>query len=217
MNKVIPVLLFLLVCSACSSVKLMDSWKSENFQSSENQKILVAAKSPELAVRKSYETAIANQLKSQGITAVAIHQLFPDFKDKETPTEDEVITILNTFKAEGITSILVTSLKETITTKNDNTPQRAVIPTEYRNKSFFSFNSGDNVYDLPKLAPLGGGEVPKVVLTSTTYILEAITYDITQEKDNQLVHVSLVEVTDPNSGKKILNQFSKIVSNQFKK
>ncbi len=216
MNKIVKALIIVWVCSACSSVKLLDSWKSQSFKSFAGQKILVAAKSPDLEVRKSYEIAIVNQLRKQGIKAIEIHKTFPSFEEKENPTDEEVSKIVKQFKEKGITAILITSLKSTIKTKSDNAPQLVDIPNQYQNKYLFSFNNSDDVHALPKLSALGTNDTPRVELTSTTYVLEAITYDLTQEKDKQLVNVCLVDVTDPDSGKKILERFSKIVSDQFK-
>ncbi len=216
MNKIALGLLILVLFSSCSSVKLMDSWKSADFQAVKSSKILIAAKSPDLEVRKSYEIAIANQLKNQGIDAVEMHKIFPDFEEKENPTEEEVAEIIKQFDAEGITSVLVTSLKNTIKTTNEDTPQRIDIPTAYQNRYFFSFNNSDDVHALPKLPSLESDDVPKVELTSTTYVLEAVTYDLTQEKKKQLMNVCLVDITDPSSAKKVLQKFSKIVASQFK-
>ncbi|KAA1244447.1 hypothetical protein [Aquimarina sp. RZ0] len=217
MKRFLLVILLCIITWSCSSVKLIDSWESKDFQAVKSKKILIAAKSPDVEVRKSYEVSIANQLRNQGINAIEIHKTFPDFEEKEDPTEEEIAEITKQFKNDGITAILVTSLKNTINTRNDNTPKRVDIPAEYQKRYFFSFNAGDDIHMLPKLSALEGGDVPKVELTSTTYVLEAITYDLSQKKDKQLVNVCLVDVTDPNSGKKILNKFSKIVSDQFKK
>ncbi|MBQ4802136.1 hypothetical protein J8L88_04655 [Aquimarina sp. MMG015] len=214
MKKRLLLVLILPFFLGCSSIKLIDSWKSKDFQFLKAKKILIAAKSPNLEIRKSYETAIADQLKDHNIDAVMMHKIFPDFEEKERTAPKETDQIIKLFVDKGIGGVLVTSLKNTIETKKSDTPQRANIPEEYEGKSFLAFNNEDDINNtLPKLsAPENGGTLP----TSKTYILEAVTYDLTLEKDRQLVSVSVIDITDPKSASKVLDNFSKIVSNQFK-
>ncbi len=191
-------LLFILL--SCSSTKLMDSWKAKSFDSLVNSKILVVSKSPESEVRKSYEIAIASKLRAQKINAIESHIQFPSLK--EANTSEEVAEVVKMFKGAGISGIILTSLKQTIETQNGNMATQTGIPSSYANKASFGPNSASS-------------NVP-VVSTSKTYVLEALTYDLTLEKDKQLVNVCLVDVTDPDAPDKIQKAFAKIVADQFK-
>ncbi len=189
-----------LVLSSCASTKLMDSWKSQSFDSLSNSKILVISESPETEVRKSYETAIATKLRGQNLDAIESHIQFPSLK--EANTTEEVAQTVQMFKDAGISGIILTSLKQTIETQNGSMASQTGIPASYRDKASFGPNSSDS--DVP------------IVSTSKTYVLEALTYDLTLAEGEQLVNVCLVDVTDPQAADKIQKTFTKIIADQFK-
>ncbi|MGI9551842.1 MAG: hypothetical protein ACR2MT_11625 [Aurantibacter sp.] len=178
----------------------MDSWKSQSFGSLSNAKILVVSKSPDPDVRKSYELAIANRLRSQGFDAVESHIELPSLQDAHTPQEIE--NTIQLFMESGITGIILTSLKQTIKTHNSNLSSQVGIPESYADKSSFGQNAG-SLDALP-------------TSTSTTYVLEALIYNLALAENNQLVNVCLVDVTDPHSGDNIRKTFTKIIGDQFK-
>lgn len=187
----------IILFSSCTSTKLMDSWKSDNFKSLATAKILVISKTPQADVRKSFEASIANKLRSKNLDAIESHIKFPSLQEANTIEEQN--KIVKQFEEAGITAIILTSLKQTIETQNGGA--QSVIPKGYEDKR--SFNS-DAIST--ETAP---------VSNSKTYVLEAITYNLILEKDDQLVNVCLVDVTDPDSEDKILKTFTKIIGDQF--
>lgn len=191
--------IFMLLWS-CTSTKLMDSWKSNNFKSLATAKILVISKTPQANVRKSFETSIANKLRSKNVDAIESHIKFPSLQEANTIEEQN--KIVQQFEEAGITAIILTSLKQTIETQKGNLGSQANIPMGYEDKR--SFNS-----DAISTETVPGSN-------SKTYVLEALTYNLILEKDDQLVNVCLVDVTDPDSEDKILKSFTKIIGEQFK-
>lgn len=185
---------------SCSSTKLMDSWKSQNFDSLSNSKVLVVSETPEIEMRKTYEIAIASKLRAQNLDAIESHIKFPSLKESNTP--EEAAQTVQMFKDAGISGIILTSLKQTIETQNGGMARQTGIPASYSEKASFGPNSNDS--DIP------------IVSTSRTYVLEALTYNLALEEDKQLINVCLVDVTDPDSPDKIKKTFTKIVANQFK-
>ncbi|TGV03522.1 hypothetical protein [Flavivirga rizhaonensis] len=196
------VILFFILLPSCSSVKLLDYWKSSDFEKTLDNRILVIAKNSDFEVRKSYETAIARELRSHGIDVIEMYEKFPGIVEDDNRTQEDVDMILKVFEKEGVNGIVLMSLKNTIETKNSDYD----ISKDYNEKSSFELMSDSGSKNLPIMSEL----------KSTTYVLEALTYDLTLENDNQLVNVCLIDVTDPKSGAKILKSFSKIVGNQFK-
>ncbi len=187
----------IILFSSCTSTKLMDSWKSDNFKSLATAKILVISKTPQADVRKSFEVSIADKLRSKNLDAIESHIKFPSLQEANTIEEQN--KIVKQFEEAGITAIILTSLKQTIETQNGGA--QSVIPKGYEDKR--SFNS-DAIST--ETAP---------VSNSKTYVLEAITYNLILENDDQLVNVCLVDVTDPDSEDKILKTFTKIIGDQF--
>ncbi len=190
----------IILLSSCASTKLMDSWKSQSFDSLSSAKILVISEHPEIYVRKLYETSIAKKLRSQSINAIEAHLQFPSLEKAETP--EETTKILQLFREADVSAIILTSLKQTIETQNGAISSQIGIPETYSGKaSFTSPKSNENL---------------ATIATSKTYVLEALAYNLTLEEDKQLVNVCLVDVTDPDSGDRIRKTFTKIIGDQFK-
>ncbi|WP_298311307.1 hypothetical protein [uncultured Aquimarina sp.] len=202
---------------SCSTIKLIDSWKSEDFQTVKSKKILVAAKSPNPTIQKSYEKAIASKLRGQQIDAIEMHKVFPSIEDKKERTAEEIEQILRMFKEKKIEALLITSLKKTIETNNSSKPERGKILMEDIRKGSFSIEDYDNLKDLPDLDKLDFDTSRESKTIATTYILESTTYDLALEKNQQLVNVCLLDVIDPNTSDQVLNAFVKVISDQFKK
>ncbi len=128
------------------------------------------------------------------------------------------------FKSKGVNAILSTSLKDTKVLKSS--PEKKIdnsISTANVGKYGISFT---NYYNVNSVEYLGRNLIPiddlkdtepTIELSSTTYVIETVLYNLLLEKDKQLVAVYLIEATDPNSASKVLKGFSKIISKQFKK
>lgn len=178
----------------------MDSWKEQSFDNLLTAKILVISQSVEENVRKSYETGIAKKLQAKHIDAVESHVLFPSLQ--EAKTTEKQTQIVKQFKEAGISAIIITSLKQTIETQNGNVKSQTKIPKGYEGKMSFGSNTMNTS--------------TSVLPTSKTYVLEGLIYDLTLPEGEQLVNVCLVDVTDPDSPKKIQKAFTKIIVEQFK-
>ncbi len=219
MNYTKNITFFILLVSVfgCKTIKVEKDWQSDDFQQIKTKTILVAAKSQNIKTRKAYESAIAKNLQDNGIKAVLANEKFPNLQDKKR-SDVEKEKLLTAFKKEGIQGILVTSLKNTIVRTNKNErPKIQDIPIDYSRRGFFTFYGYDELRDLPAVPPQGYEKRSFPELESTVYILEATLYDISLEKEKQLVSVQTVEVTDPTSGNQVLQKFSKLITKQFKK
>ncbi|GAA4275735.1 hypothetical protein [Aquimarina mytili] len=217
MNKYVSILCLALLFTSCGASEVIDSWKSDNFQNIKGNKILVIAKTPDPIVQKTYEKAIVSKLQGQHIDAIGMHRIFPDIEDKEQRTTEEVEQILRMFKDKKIEGLLITSLKQTIETNSSSKPERGKIQIENKRKGSFTIEAYDNLTDLPDLDKLDFDTSKGSKNIAITYILESITYDLTLEKDQQLVNVCLLDVVDPDAADQVLNAFVKMISDQFKK
>jgi len=189
----------LILCCSCATSDLADSWKSENFDTLSNAKILVVSENSEMDVRKSYEIAIANKLRDRNLDAVESHIQFPLLKEAKTP--DEKANNIQMFKNAGIPGVILTSLKQTIETQNEKISE----PIDGLEGSVGTKSPASNSNNLKESSN-----------TSKTYVLEGLMYNLTLKEEEQLVSVFLVDVTDPNSSDTLRKTLTKIVANQFK-
>jgi hypothetical protein len=216
-EKTLTFVILITILSGCGSVKLTDNWKSNDFNSINNEKILVISKSKDATISKSYEKEMATRLRTRGIDAIERHLKYPLLSDNSTQTKEKIENIVKQFKKDGINGIVVTALKDVkVKTKIINEGGYDSYPTS-SSKAFISFRAYNN--DVNSLNTLPNPEIPKTttVLRSTTYFLEAVTYNLSLEGEKQLVGILQVDVTDPESAEEVLKGFSKIVAKQFKK
>ncbi len=219
MNYTKNITFFILLVSVfgCKTIKVEKDWQSDDFQQIKTKTILVAAKSQNIKTRKAYESAIAKNLEDNGIKAVLANEKFPNLQDKAY-TEAETKALIASFEKEGIQGILVTSLKNTMVRTNRNEQSKIEdIPFDYSRRGVFTFIGYNELKNLPPVDPQDYEKKPFTELESTVYVLEAMLYDISLEKDKQLISIQTVEVTDPTSGNQVLQKFSKLITKQFKK
>ncbi len=221
LNKIIALVILSSVLSNCASTKLTETWSSKDFDDTKSKKLLVVARSNDLEVRKVYEDELVSKLKTQGVDAVAANVIFPNLKEDKDRSQEEIETILSMFNKNGIKSIMLTALKDTKVKKSSTENTADYSSTSMKGKYGISFTDYYNVHSIEyisrNLKPVDTNTNESVVnLSSTTYILEAVIYDLTLDSDKQLVGVYEIEATDPSSAKQVLNKFTTIITKQFK-
>lgn len=221
----ISLLLSVVIFSSCVSAKLSKSWSSDNFNASESKKTLVIARSNDMEVRKAYEDKLTSELNNKGINAVSSYKVFPDLKEKLKRSEGEINTIVKNFKSAGIQTIMLMALKDTKTIESvPSKMEYAKSSTVNIGRYGVSFTDYLNIHSVEyinsTLRPLindSNNSNNEVVLSSTSYLLEAVVYDLLLESKKQLVGAYEVEVIDPKSGNQVLNRFSSLVVKQLKR
>ena len=216
-NQLFVLLLSSVLIISCASVRQSDSWKSDAFDSVMSEKIVVVAKAKDAGVSKMYESKIATKLRAKGINAIERHVKYPSLKDNENQTQEEINSIVQQFKNDGINGILVTALKDVKVRKKIITNDGGISNFTPKEKSFISFRAYN--FDANSQYKMETPEAPRdqTVLRSKTYFLEAVTYNLSLKDEKKLVGILQVDVTDPESANKVLEGFSKLVVKQFKK
>ncbi len=222
-KKVTLLVVLVMFITNCASVKLANSWNSENFDTTKARKILVVARDNDMDVRTSYENAMVSKLKEEGVDVVAAYELFPDLKENKNRSQEEIDAIVKNFKSKGINAIILTALKDTkVEESQPQSNSNNYISTANIGKYGISFTDYYNVHSIEYISrglkPVYNDNQDLVThLSSATYILEAVVYDLALAKKEQLVGVFEIEATDPSSGKQVLNKFATLISKQFKK
>lgn len=222
-NNFLLSILITATLSNCVSIKLTDDWESKQFNETREKKILVVARATDMDVREAYEQEMVLKLKAKGINAVAAYEAFPSLKESKNRSEEEKNQIVKMFIDEGIQAVLLTALKNT---KVQESSQERLYDDSFSSTRIGEYGISFMSYlDVNSTSYLTKDLIPENdyindsglshELSSTTYVLEAILYDLTMEKERQLVGVYHIEATDPNSASQVLKGFVKIVSKQF--
>ncbi|NAS12529.1 hypothetical protein [Poritiphilus flavus] len=202
--------------SACSSARLANSYKSKDFSSIEDQNILVVSRTPQVAVRKAYEKEISKRLKMQGLNASPSYLMFPDLKPLTNKTVERIANTISMFRDEGFDILMVTSLKDV---EEQEVLRRqegyGSLLDYYGNKYITLKGYYDDVHAPPKLTPLET-ELEPITRKEVTFILEAVTYNLSLPEAKRLLSVVTMEITNPNSASSVRQGFAKTVANELK-
>lgn len=229
MKKINLTLLFIVIAisftNCVSVVEVSDQWQSEKFKTLNNQKILVINKTNDKVAKERFEKDLAERLRKSGVDAVESFIAFPDMKQKER-TETEMDEAVKIVKDAGFTGVVVTGIRnietqsQSTTTggydKQINTGEGLGVTIYNYSYHYYGFGSFyGSVYN----SNLGSIYVkPETTVNSyNVYTLETVTYNLTLDKESQMVGVLTVKVTDPSSYEEIAGKYTKMIAKQFKK
>ncbi|MCW5515694.1 hypothetical protein [Muriicola sp. Z0-33] len=205
-----------MILSGCSSTKLANSYKPDNIGSVGDKKIIVVSRTPQDDVRKGYERAISKELRAVGFNATASHLVFPDLKPLTNKTVERIAQTISKFRDEGYDILLLTSLKDV----NEQDILRSEegfgsLSDYYGNKYVTLKGYYDDVHAPPKLSPLET-ELEPITKKEVTFILEAVTYNLSLPVEQRLLSVVTTEITNPNSASSVKKGFAKAIAKEIK-
>lgn len=223
-NKIGYLLVIFMLLQSCSSVKLVDAYFTKDDHSLKSKRILVIARSEDLDVRRAYEDELVSKIVQKGFSATTAYELFPDLKEKRNRSEVEIQEIVDQFKAKGIQSIVVTSLKHTRTFRPEPIKREESMPESTQKGrygvsfvDYYNVNSANFLSSSLRPVPVDSeGIDDQSFLETTIYSLEAIVFDLTLTDESQLVGIYEIEATDPKSAEQVLQKFTSIVAKQLK-
>jgi len=218
----LSLLTFALIISACSGVKVVDSWKADEIGSLATEKILVITRFDDMVGRQRFETEIAERLRAAGVDATESYKKFPAMKQNEELTEAQINERIQIIKNEGYKGITLTVLKdmssEVVTSETGGYVSGGYYPSHYGGHYGGFGGYYGNVYS-PYGHGYGGSYVPSETrtYTSETYSMETVIYNLDLEPGKQLQGVISIDVTDPKSATKVAPQYADAVAKQLSK
>jgi len=87
--KFITAILVLTVFASCSSIKVLDAWKSDTVAEVKDNNMLVIARTSNKQARIAFESEITKQLTASGFTATSSYSVFPVNMNPEKELTDE--------------------------------------------------------------------------------------------------------------------------------
>jgi hypothetical protein len=185
-----------LVIIACSSTKIISSWKAPDATPQKYQKILVIAMmgARDQEIREQVENAMVQQLQANGVNAVAATKQYGP-KTFRNMTEEEAVKMVDNDNFDGVMVIeLIDKQKEKYYTPGylSYTPY-GIIGGRWWPHYMVLY---DRIYS------------PGYYTTATNYSLEVNLYDT---KKQMLEYSAQAKTFDPASAKTLANGFSKTV------
>lgn len=211
--SVLSLVAFLLL-NACSSVKVLDSWKADNVNSINDKNILVIARTDNKQARIAFEDEIVKQLRSTGKKATASFTKFSNMNPDEKVTEERKEMILKILKSEGYNAVVLTVIKdyqEQTKTVTDGAYYSGGYYGSYYPRYYGGFNS---YYYNPYSYSTYGNYLPGTSTTynTKTYVLETVAYNLDEAEGKQLVAVVTSKIEDPSNVTKVAEEYVKAIT-----
>ena len=212
-NYLVLSLVFALIFSSCSSVKVLDSWKADNVNTINDKNIIVIARTDNKQARIAFENEIVKQLTERGMKATASFTKFPKLNPDQKVTKDREELIKTILQNEGFNGVVLTVIKdlqESTKTVTDGGyyaggTYSAFYPAYYG--GFYGY------YHHPYSYSSYGSYVPSTSTTynQKTYILETVAYNLDQPNEKQLVAVVTTQIEDPKDASKTAVEYVKAI------
>jgi len=220
MKKSISLILSLTVIillNACSSVKVLDSWKADNIDSMNFKNILVIARTDNNQGRVIFEEEIANQLRAKGMKATESYTKFPQLNPDEKISEEKRETIITLLKNEGFNAVVLTVVKDVQETTKTVTDGGYYAGGTYASYYPMYYGGFYGYYRHPYSYSTYGNYVPSTSTTYTTkaYILETVIYNLDLPDNQQLVAVVTSKIDDPKNVFNAAKDYVKAIAKSF--
>ena len=220
MNKITVSSIYLaifLLFSSCSSVKVIDSWKSDRISTIKDNNFLVVARANNLQAQIAFENEIVKQMKSNGYQATASYSKFGEMKPNEPELESDKEKFKKICVVEDI-AVILTVMKD--------------YQEETRLEKEGGYYTGGNYYGYyPRYYsgfypyyynPISyhsmGNYVEESYTTSVSklYILETTIYNLDESEENQLVAVITSKIDNPETASGAAKGYVKEISKKLK-
>ena len=221
MNKITVSSIYLaifLLFSSCSSVKVIDSWKSDRISTIKDNNFLVVARANNLQAQIAFENEIVKQMKSNGYQATASYSKFGEMKPNEPKLESNKEKLKKILELEGFNAVILTVMKD--------------YQEETRLEKEGGYYTGGNYYGYyPRYYsgfypyyynPISyhsmGNYVEESYTTSVSklYILETTIYNLDESEENQLVAVITSKIDNPETASGAAKGYVKEISKKLK-
>lgn len=180
----------LIILAACSSTKLISSWKADEVSNQKFDKVLVIGLmgNKDRSLRENMEKIIAQQLQSKGINAGSA---FAEYGPKTFEGSDEP-SALKKIKSKGYDGAITIALLDKSKEKNYNPGTMGIYPNRYRFWGYYR-NMYGRIYE------------PGYYTVTNKFMLEASVYDLNADK---LIYSAQTRSVDPASPQSLATEFS---------
>ena len=207
----------IMALNACSSVKVLNSWKADNVSSINEKNIIVIARTDNTTARVAFENEIVDQLTARGIKATASFTKFPELNPDVKVTEEKAEMIKSMLKNEGFDGVVLTVIKD-----RQELSKTVTEGGNYAGGNYYGFypryyGGFRGYYYNPRSYSSYGVYEPltSTTYTETNYILETVIYNLDEAEEKQLVAVVTSKIEDPENASKAAKQYVQAITKSF--
>ncbi|MBO6605490.1 hypothetical protein [Psychroserpens sp.] len=211
-------LLITILIYGCSTVKVLDSWKSDDIGDIKSNSFLVVARTNNTQARVAFENEIVKQMTAKGYKATSSLAKFGDWKPNDVKEDDDPEKLKQILKNEGFNGVVLTVMKDF---KEETRIQQdggyyaggtyyGYYPRYYGGFYGYFYN--------PMSYRTLGNYVPVTTTTTTSklYILETTVYNLKETGENQLVAVVTSQLDNPQNATETAEEYVKKIAQSLK-
>ena len=209
----------LILTSGCSTIKVLDAWKSDDIASVRSKNILVIARTAHKPSREAFEQGIVKELAKKGLKGTASYKIFPDLKPNKKLSAEEVEGVKEMLRGKGLDAVIVSVVKdvqEISETTMDGGYEAGASLSSYSNMNYVGFYG---YYASPgNYAAFDGIEVEETMTTRVNkiYVLETSVHNLDLEGKKQLVALVTSKIDQPDNITVLADEYARAIAKALK-
>ena len=204
MKKIIYAFGIILVLSNCSSARMVDSWRSQEYNNYKPKKVLIVGVTENLTARKKFESQLKTELKIRGIDAVESYDVFAPTFTSLKQTEEAIKKEVEKISNNGFDSVLISAVKG-VDEKTTYTGDWYITDYYWRRFGRYYYLYQDVYFDR--------GYYNKYKI----YNIESSLFNLKENNDKSLVWVASYNIVDPSSINTTVNDYVKAITKSLEK
>ena len=212
-------LVSVLMLSACSSVKVLNSWKADNISEVRDNNMLVIARTTNTSARIAFENEISKDLNARNIKATPSFTKYPKLNPDKEITQESANEIKALLRKDGFNGIILTIVKEEQELSKTVTDGGYYAGGTYYGYYPRYYNGFYGYYSHPmSYSTLGNYVEPtSTTYTARNYSLETVIYNLDETEEKQLVAVVTSKLEEPENAAKTAKKYVAAISKSFDK
>ncbi len=202
--KKLALILSILIVSACSSTRLVDSWKNEEITSFNPQKLLVMGVTDNLTARKIFESKLTTAFRKRGISAFESSEIFDNSFTNSEKTEVEIDHMIDRLKDNGYDAVIISVVKGVEDNRNYRDGYYTV-NSHWRRFGRYYYRFQDVYYN------------PGYYNDFKTYHVETSIFNVKEADQRSLVWVGSLDIVDPKDITQTVNEYVHKIVRQLEK
>jgi hypothetical protein len=209
----------LILTSGCSTIKVLDAWKSDDIASVRSKNILVIARTAHKPSREAFEQGMVEELAKKGLKGTASYKVFPDLKPNKKLSPEEIEGVKEMLRGKGLDAVIVSVVKdveEISETTTEGGYEAGASLSSYYNMSYVGFYG---YYASPgSFASFDGVEVEETMTTKVNkiYVLETSVHNLDLDGKKQLVALVTSKIDQPESITALADEYARAVAKALK-
>ncbi len=195
----------MLLLSACSSTRFVDSWKNKEITSFEPKKVLVVGITDNLTARKIFEEKLKNAFILRNIYAVESMAVLDNGFTSSKKNEEEIDKMIKKIGNEGFDTVVITSVK--------GVDERTSYRTEYYPTIGYRWSRFGRYYYWYQDIYF----TPEYYDSYKIYNVETVIYSINEDDTKSLVWVGAINLVDPQTINATVNDYINSIIKQLEK